>query len=144
MTDGSGRRRARGYALQMLCWWERAPLPSASLVEEFWRTVMKGEERSIFADGLFTDCVKHDGRITEVVTGASAHWRTDRMGIVDRNILKLATCELLYRDEIPAKVTINEGVELAKRFGSQESFGFVNGVLDRIARDHGGLGEHDV
>jgi N utilization substance protein B len=62
------------------------------------------------------------------------HWSVDRMAVVDRNVLRCALYELLYLDDIPAKVTINEAIEIAKRFGSEESGAFINGILDRIMK----------
>jgi N utilization substance protein B len=62
----------------------------------------------------------------------SEHWRLERMTIVDRNLLRLAIYELLYQPNIPAKVVINEAVEMAKRYGSEASGGFVNGILDQV------------
>ena len=67
----------------------------------------------------------------------SQHWRLERMGKVDRNILRLATRELIALADVPRRVTLNEAVELAKRYGSEGSAGFVNGILDRIAADLG-------
>jgi N utilization substance protein B len=62
----------------------------------------------------------------------SEHWRLERMTIVDRNLLRLAIYELLYQSQIPPKVVINEAVEMAKRYGSEASGGFVNGILDQV------------
>jgi N utilization substance protein B len=62
------------------------------------------------------------------------HWSIDRMAVVDRNVLRCALYELLYVDQVPAKVTINEAIEIAKRYGSEESGAFINGILDRIMK----------
>ncbi len=75
--------------------------------------------------------------VDETIRKVSHHWRLERMTRVDRNILRLATVEILLMADIPRRVTLNEAVELAKRFGSEGSAGFVNGVLDRIASDAG-------
>ena len=74
----------------------------------------------------------HQEELDALIARYSEHWRLERMALVDRNLLRLATFELLYRDDIPAKVVINEAVELAKRYGTEESGAFVNGLLDRI------------
>ena len=71
--------------------------------------------------------------IDEEISRASAHWSLTRMARVDRNILRLATFELLFRDDVPHKVSINEAIEIAKRFSSPEASMFINGVLDAIA-----------
>jgi N utilization substance protein B len=72
--------------------------------------------------------------IDERIEAACEHWRVDRLAAVDRNVLRVATFELLFERDTPAEVVIDEAVEIARRFGGAESPGFVNGVLDRIAR----------
>ena len=72
-------------------------------------------------------------RLDEKITQSSTHWTINRMSRVDRNILRLATYEILFCDEIPLNVTINEAVEIAKRYGGTESPMFINGVLDNLA-----------
>lgn len=91
-------------------------------VAEFANILVRGVE-----DGL--------ARIDATIREVSHHWRIERMTRVDRNILRLATFELLSLPDVPRRVTLNEAIELAKRFGSEGSPGFVNGVLDRIAND---------
>jgi N utilization substance protein B len=71
--------------------------------------------------------------LDRVIGRASEHWRIERMTRVDRNVLRLGTWEILRRDDVPRAVVLDEAVELAKRFGSEESGAFVNGVLDRVA-----------
>jgi len=90
-----------------------------------------------FADALVRGYGANQERIDDLIRNVSHHWRLERMSRVDRNILRLAACELLEMREVPRRVTLNEAVELAKRFGSEGSAGFVNGVLDRIATDIG-------
>ena len=90
-----------------------------------------------FANGLVRGVDHHRARIDETIRRVSHHWRLERMTRVDRNILRLATFELLELADVPRRVTLNEAIELAKRFGSEGSAGFVNGVLDRIAGDVG-------
>ncbi len=73
--------------------------------------------------------------IDEVISRYASNWPLDRMAVVDRNILRLATAELLFADDIPPKVSINEAVELAKKYGEEDAYKFVNGVLDRIRKE---------
>ena len=80
-------------------------------------------------------------RIDEVLAQASPRWRLERMALVDRNLLRLCVHELLFDLDTPARVVIDEGVEIAKRFGAEESARFVNGVLDAVARVAGRLGD---
>jgi len=71
-------------------------------------------------------------RIDEIITTYSEHWRLKRMSTIDRNIFRIAIYEILYLSNIPPPVTINEAVELGKRFGTEESGSFINGILDKI------------
>ena len=71
--------------------------------------------------------------IDELIQRSSTHWKLDRMARVDRNILRLAVYEILRRADVPVRVTLNEAIELGKKYGSEESSSFVNGVLDRVA-----------
>ncbi|MGD8860586.1 MAG: transcription antitermination factor NusB [Myxococcales bacterium] len=90
-----------------------------------------------FAEELVRGVASARERIDETIRGASRHWRLERMARVDRNVLRLAVYELLQRDDIPPNVTLNEAVELAKRYGDEGSRAFVNGILDRVAADQG-------
>src|SRR5438105_8912494 len=86
-----------------------------------------------FAEQLVRGVQSERGRIDELIQQSSAHWKLDRMARVDRNILRLAVYEIIRRADVPLRVTLNEAIELGKKFGSEESSAFVNGVLDRIA-----------
>jgi len=86
-----------------------------------------------FAGRLVSITRERLDEIDDAIQSASRNWRLDRMSRVDRNILRLATCELRHSPDVPVKVVINEAVELAKRFGTADSPAFVNGILDRIA-----------
>jgi len=86
-----------------------------------------------FADELVRGVQSERGQIDAIIQQSSTHWKLERMARVDRNILRLAVYEILRRADIPVRVTLNEAVELGKKFGSEESSAFVNGVLDRIA-----------
>jgi transcription antitermination protein NusB len=90
-----------------------------------------------FADELVRGVQSERQTIDDVIQKASTNWKLDRMARVDRNILRLGAYEILRRGDVPVKVTLNEAVELGKKFGSEESSSFVNGVLDRIAHTQG-------
>ena len=90
-------------------------------------------ETAHFAEELVRGVQSERARIDELIQQSSTNWKLDRMARVDRNILRLAVFELLRREDVPVRVTLNEAVELGKKFGSEESSAFVNGVLDRIA-----------
>lgn len=92
-------------------------------------------EVSEYAESLVLGVVEHRDEIDERLTAISENWAVDRMPVVDRAILRLATYEMLFVDEVPISVSINEAVELAKSYGGEDdSSRFVNGVLGRIAR----------
>jgi transcription antitermination protein NusB len=135
MTAGT-RRSGRAYALQLL-YARDGDLASdvagnaVSWASEFELDVDQTAQQ--FAGELVAAAAARAPEIDELITSASKNWRIDRMSRVDRNILRLGTCELVAFRDVPLKVVINEAVELAKRFGTAESSAFVNGVLDRIA-----------
>ena len=87
-----------------------------------------------FARRLVMGTVEHVERIDELIRRHAEHWRMDRMAIVDRNLLRLAVYEFLHSKDIPKTVVINEAIEIARRFSSQESPQFINGVLDSIKK----------
>lgn len=96
-----------------------------------------GDDATEMATELVRGCAQHLQAIDDRIREASKHWRLERMARVDRNILRLAIFELLERPDVPRRVTLNEAVELAKRYGDENSPAFVNGLLDRIANDIG-------
>ena len=88
-----------------------------------------------------TGAAAHQDELDALIARYSEHWRLERMTVVDRNLLRLAAFELLYLPKIPPKVVINEAVELAKRYGSDYSGAFVNGILDQIRATHESQGK---
>lgn len=104
------------------------------LLADFFTTADIQEDSAVkeFATALVTDICDKLSVIDETISGCATNWQLDRMATVDRNILRLASFELLFRNDIPPKVAINEAVELAKKYGDLESGKFVNGILDKI------------
>jgi N utilization substance protein B len=135
------RRRARESALQVLFGLDWVTVPAEVAMDEYW-TRFAGERPASYED-VRRHCVElvhgvldNKTAIDAKVQGASHHWKLDRMSAVDRNILRLATYEILLLGErVPRKVAINEAIEIAKKFGNEDSGAFVNGILDRIAQD---------
>lgn len=133
------RSRGRALALQVLyavdvC--ETASPESAlamfgACVEHFAGDI--DSEGRAFAESLLLRATNRLDEINEELSGASNNWRLSRMSRVDRNILRLAACELGGEKEIPVPVVLNEAVELAKTFGAEGSPAFVNGILDKVA-----------
>ena len=131
------RTRARELALMALYQTEITRLPIDESLKIFWEEHEAEEEVKRFTSSLAVGTVEHLERIDEVISQHADNWELSRMAVVDRNILRLATYELLYVKEIPPKVSLNEAVDLAKKFGDLESGRFVNGVLDRISKVEG-------
>jgi len=102
----------------------------------FWDERRAESDVELFASLLVKAYEEHAEKIDKVIAAAAHNWDFDRIARVDRNILRVATAELLYVGDVPPKVTVNEAVEIAKKYGSTEkSYGFVNGVLDRIMKE---------
>jgi N utilization substance protein B len=135
------RTTAREAALQMLYAVEASGDDVERGITEFWRELPGDAEGRPYADELVRGISAVRERVDGLIRAASEHWRLERMTRVDRNVLRIGAWELAHRAEIPRAVILDEAVELAKRFGNEESGAFVNGVLDRIADD---LGRIDV
>ncbi|MEW6387830.1 MAG: transcription antitermination factor NusB [Thermodesulfobacteriota bacterium] len=126
------RSRCRELALQMLYQAEFIGKPGLDEITRFWEHFQKGQPTPDFLKDLVLGVAAHQEKLDALISRHSEHWRLERMVAVDRNLLRLATYELIHHPEIPVKVVINEAVELAKRYGTDESGAFVNGLLDRI------------
>ena len=129
----SRRTKSRERALQALYQIDVAAEGIDDALARFWRS-FEPVEREVMdsAEALVRGVAASRREVDEAIEGASSNWRLDRMARVDRNVLRLAVYELL-RTDVPVKVVINEAIELGKKFGSESSGAFVNGVLDRIA-----------
>jgi transcription antitermination protein NusB len=106
-------------------------------ISDFWRELPGDAEGRAYADGLVRGVRASVDKLDERIRAASQNWRLERMARIDRNALRLGAYELLTLTDVPRAVVLDEAVELAKRFGGEESSKFVNGVLDRIADDLG-------
>jgi transcription antitermination protein NusB len=131
------RSSGREAALQMLFAIEASATDPQAAVRDFWRELPAEAEGRPYADELVSGVRADLEHVDRRIRGASTNWRLERMTRVDRNLLRLGTYELLKKPEIPRAVVIDEAVELAKRYGTEESGAFVNGVLDRVADDVG-------
>ena len=130
------RRHARELAVQFLYLFDINNLELDEALSLFWQTqsdVNAGVRR--FAEELIRGVVDGRPAIDEKIAKYTEHWEIDRIATVDRNILRLAMYEMLYRDDIPPVVSINEAVEIAKKYSTRESGAFVNGILDRLKFD---------
>lgn len=133
----ASRRRARQAALQMLYQMDVAGVSAEQAIETFWSSFELEVEGASFANDLVRGVGAHRDAIDETIRSASQNWRLERMARVDRNVLRLGVYELVHLADVPRRVTLNEMIELGKRFGTGDTSSFVNGVLDRIATDLG-------
>jgi len=130
------RRKGREAALRILYFMDVSNVSEAQAIKSYWGHLIDEDESSEgadFANQIVRAYAEQKEEINDLIRSVSHHWRLERMPIVDRNVLRVAIVELREMGDIPKRVTLNEAVELAKRFGSEGSGAFVNGVLDRIA-----------
>lgn len=132
------RRQGREAALKLLYAFEFAkPEPDAqTLLQASWVSDLLPQAVRDFTEALVIGTLAHRDEIDGLIQAASMNWSLDRIGLVERNILRFAIYELLYVQEIPARVTLNEAVEVAKKYGAAEASVFINGILDRISHDY--------
>jgi N utilization substance protein B len=106
----------------------------AEVFDQFWKNRETGEEIRNFSEKLVLGVMNERRRMDGLISGSTEHWRIERMAVVDRNVLRMAVHEMITDGETPAAVIIDEAIEVAKKFGSEESGAFINGVLDAIRR----------
>lgn len=128
------RSRARDVALQMLFQFDFNAKVDRAVQEQFVRERLHDPALEPFCWKLFEGVQGQRSAIDKHLAEAAENWRLQRMAGVDRNVLRLGAYELLFEPDVPTSSAIDEAIELARRYGSKDSPGFVNGVLDRIAR----------
>ncbi len=128
------RTKSRELALQMLFQWEVGKHTPAYVLQTFLQGRHLAPDVDQFAGSLFEGTVIEVSTLDRTIAKHAEHWRTERMAAIDRNILRMALHEILHHPETPGTVVINEALELARRFASEDSVEFVNGVLDAIWR----------
>jgi N utilization substance protein B len=131
------RTGGREAALKMLFGLEASQADLDTAIALFWREFGGDPETRPYADESVRGVLNERDALDEIIRVASQHWRIERMTRVDRNVLRLGTWELEHRKDVPRAVVLDEAVELAKRYGSEESGAFVNGVLNQIAENLG-------
>lgn len=129
------RRQSREWALQLLYQIEMAQTGFNDVETEFWSRQKTEDPATVaFARQLVSGVLAQKEEIDTLIAKQATHWKLSRMPVVDRNVLRLAVYELKSCPDIPIKVTLNEAIEVAKKFGAEESHTFINGVLDKIAK----------
>ncbi len=131
----SRRTRAREVALQLLYQHDLNATVSRNEIEEFVRDRLADESLQPFTLALYDGVVANKEEIDRQLSAAAENWRLPRMAVVDRNVLRLGGYELLHTPETPAKVALDEAIELGRRYGSADSPAFINGVLDRLLQN---------
>ena len=119
--------------MQMLFQWDMSQQEFTKLETRFWKSAKAADKTRAFANKLFEGAAKDIAVLDALIVGHSDNWRFERMAAIDRAILRLAIHEL-RGGETPPKVVLNEAVDLAKKFSSEESGAFVNGVLDGVRK----------
>jgi len=129
------RRKSRESALQVLYQLEITKQEGPEAITRWKDHFSSREETDAFSERIVLGVLEHAREINQLIERFSENWRLERMNLVDRNILRMAIFELLHCSEIPPKVTLNEAIDLGKRYGSEDSGSFINGILDRIQKE---------
>ena len=129
------RRFSRELVIQFLYLTEMNEGDVASQLKAFWEDNACDGEVQSFAEDILNDIFEHKKEIDARLEKYSDNWTLSRMTVIDRNLLRLAASELMYSKTVPPKVAIDEAVEIAKKYGSEDSPNFINGILDRILKE---------
>lgn len=129
------RRSAREWAVQFLFQNDFNPVDIERALHEFWKDRNPDSKSKQFMEDLVRGVLANLPQIDGLIKSYAEHWEINRMNAVDRNVIRMALFEMLFRHDIPPVVSINEAVDIAKAFSSLESGKFVNGILDRALRD---------
>ena len=138
-AEATARRRAREAALQMLYQWEIGRTSPGDTILSYWPAQEHDEpvaaEHREFANMLVRGTTGRVEEIDALITSRAQNWRLERMAVLDRLVLRLATFELLAEADTPARVVINEALELTREYSGEEAVAFVNGVLDGVRKE---------
>jgi len=128
------RRKARELALQMLYQHDLSGNAPDAILDTFEDLQKSKPNTREFATRIFRGTVDHMGEIDEMITAQADNWRLSRMAVVDRNIIRMSVYEFMHENDTPKLVIIDEAIEIAKKFGTQKSSQFINGILDGILK----------
>ena len=128
------RRKGRELAMQMLFQEEAAGSSAQETKALFWASQSASPQARDFAEGLYDSSVEKRGEVDELIARHTRHWKLERIAAVERSILRIAIAELLASDT-PSAVVIDEAIEIARKYGSERSSDFVNGILDAVTND---------
>ena len=128
------RRKSREATLQILFQLEFDDSDPDDVVNQFWEAKKASREIKDYSRYLIEGIISHQDSIDRIIQSASEHWRLSRMAVVDRNILRMAVFELFYGEGLAPAIVINEAIEVAKKFSSDQAAQFINGILDALRR----------
>jgi N utilization substance protein B len=131
------RTKAREIALQILYQMDIVKSGASETTDKYWQGTDDKPEAEIleFSNRLVRGVSENMGRIDEIISTYAKNWEIKRMAVVDRNIIRMAAYELIFLEDIPPKVSLNEAIDIAKKYGDEDSGKFVNGILDRINKE---------
>lgn len=130
------RRKAREQALQVLYEMEISKINASEALKLYWEDLGNKPADKKFTELIVRGVEANREVIDGIIRCISENWQLNRMVKVDLNILRMAIFELLYCNDIPFKVSINEAIDLGKKFGTDDSAAFINGILDRVLKDY--------
>lgn len=128
------RRKGREYALQILFQLDITGNEQKTVISLFWKSREALETVRSFAEKIVFGVLKYKAKLDSLISSSAEHWRLDRMAVVDRNVLRVALYEFLWELDTPLVVIIDEAIEIAKKYGSEESGSFINGILDSVKK----------
>jgi len=134
-NKANGRRATREWIVQFLFQLDFNPEPIDSALKDFWEEKDPNEREKTYAEEIIKGVVQRKDELDDRLSQYAKRWDSERMGAVDRTVMRVALFEMLYREDVPPVVSINEAVHFAKDFSSFQSGRFVNGVLDRIRKE---------
>ena len=137
MKKITGRRQAREWVVQFLFQTEFNPEELEQALNDFWNDEEKtplDRDRN-YVNEVIRGVIEQQAKIDRTIKRYTDNWDVDRLGVLDRIVLRVAVYEMLFRDDVPPVVSINEAIEIAKAYSGQKSARFVNGVLDRIQKE---------
>lgn len=127
------RKKSREIALQVLYQIDMSKNEVEESFNLFWHNFSPSDELKEYSEKVVKGVSQHRDEIDTLIEKHSEHWRLERMTIVDRNVLRMAIFELMHCPDVPTKVILNEAVELGKKYGSEKSSPFINGILDKVS-----------
>ncbi len=129
------RRSSRELTIKFLYLVDMNPEQWEDQLQQFWEHTPCQKDIQVYADEILDKYFENREEVDRLIEKFSDNWTLSRMAVIDRNLLRMAACEILYLPSTPPKVVIDEALEIAKKYGSEESANFINGILDRVMKE---------